>query len=176
MALVLVAFAVGLLILLRLSEPRRLGPAGAIDVSGLTLPEFKVDGWLNVTESLTADDLSGQIVLIDCWATWCGPCVVELPELIEFHERYADRGVTVVGLTDEPGGPQSAVAEFVGRRDGMDWPIAYGADRPMLELGVEYLPTYYLFDRKGRAVAAANRVAHVEEELVRLLAREKSAP
>ena len=57
-----------------------------------------VEGWVNGSP-LTDADLKGKVVLLDFWAIWCGPCVSTFPHLIEWHEKYADKGLVMIGLT-----------------------------------------------------------------------------
>jgi len=54
--------------------------------------------WLNGA-ALSAEDLKGKVVLLDFWAVWCGPCIATFPHLREWHERFADKGLVIVGVT-----------------------------------------------------------------------------
>lgn len=56
------------------------------------------DGWAN-GEALSDDDLKGKVVLLDFWAVWCGPCIATFPHLIEWNEKYADKGLVIIGAT-----------------------------------------------------------------------------
>ncbi len=97
--LALLVAAAAILIALQRARPR--ASAGAY--VGLPLPPLDAGGWLNTKKPLTASDLRGKVVLVDFWASDCGPCLRSLPDLIEFNKRYHDRGVEIVGLSPENG-------------------------------------------------------------------------
>jgi thiol-disulfide isomerase/thioredoxin len=60
---------------------------------------LKVEAWVNGSP-LTDDDLKGKVVLLDFWAVWCGPCIATFPHLREWNERYGDKGLVIIGLTN----------------------------------------------------------------------------
>lgn len=68
---------------------------------GGTAPEVKVEDWLN-SQPLALSQLTKKMVVIEFWATWCPPCRKSIPEIIELNEKYKDKGVVIMGLTDEP--------------------------------------------------------------------------
>lgn len=136
--------------LLYVVQARRAGPPQT--GLGQPLPPLLVAGWLNTDQPPTLDDLRGQVVLVDCWASWCGPCVRHMPELVDLYEQFRDQGLIVIGLTPERGEELVHVRAFVTRTQGLGWPIAYGADIPLDTMGIEGFPTYTLFDRSGRSV------------------------
>ena len=60
---------------------------------------LEVDAWVN-GEALTDAELKGKVVLLDFWAVWCGPCIATFPHLREWHEKYSDKGLVIIGLTN----------------------------------------------------------------------------
>lgn len=59
---------------------------------------LNVETWVN-GDPIATDELKGKVVLLDFWAIWCGPCIVTFPHLREWHEKYSDKGLVIVGLT-----------------------------------------------------------------------------
>jgi thiol-disulfide isomerase/thioredoxin len=62
----------------------------------------QIQGWVN-GEPLKEEDLKGKVVLLDFWAVWCGPCISTFPHLTEWNEKYKDKGLVIVGITDYEG-------------------------------------------------------------------------
>ena len=94
-------------------------------------------------------DYKGKVVLLNFWATWCGPCKVEIPWFIEFEKTYKDRGFATLGISmDEDG--WKAVKPFVSQK-AINYPIMIGDDRVAgLYGGIDSLPSTFLIDREGR--------------------------
>lgn len=89
-----------------------------------------------------------KVMLVNFWATWCPPCRAETPELVRIHERYANQGVSVVGITlDED--PSTLVPQFI-RQFKVSYPVLLPGPEFSLARNVESLPTTLLIDRKGR--------------------------
>jgi thiol-disulfide isomerase/thioredoxin len=99
--------------------------------------------------SVTLADYKGKVVLLNFWATWCGPCKIEIPWFIEFEQQYKDRGFAVLGVAmDEEG--WDIVRPYITEKR-VNYRILMGNDQvAQLYGGVESLPTTFLLDREGR--------------------------
>ena len=105
-------------------------------------------------------DHQGQVVLINYWATWCGPCRMELPGLAKVAREDEPLGLAVVGV-DLDRGDQSVIEPFVDRYH-IPYPIAVPATMSQIEAGLEGVPTTILVDRTGHV--AKTYVGAVREE------------
>ena len=94
-------------------------------------------------------DYRGKVVLVDFWATWCGPCRRALPHLKSLHARYGKKGFVILGLSVDHQGA-GVVRDFV-KKHGVTWPNVL-ADDAVLEAydDVNVIPTAFLIDRSGR--------------------------
>jgi peroxiredoxin len=94
-------------------------------------------------------DYHGKVVLLNFWATWCGPCTLEIPWFIEFEREYKTQGLAVVGVSmDEDG--WKAIKPYVDAHK-MNYRVLLGDDSvSQLYGGVDSLPTTFIIDRAGR--------------------------
>jgi peroxiredoxin len=94
-------------------------------------------------------DYRGKVVLLNFWATWCGPCGIEVPWFTEFEQRYKSRGFAVLGVSmDEDG--WSAVKPYLSERK-VNYRVLLGNDMiAQLYGGLDSLPTSFVIDRAGR--------------------------
>ena len=94
-------------------------------------------------------DYKGKVVLLDFWATWCGPCRLEIPWLKEFQTKFKDRGFEVLGISMDDDG-WASVKPFVTEL-GINYRIVIGDDATAQHYGgVDALPTTFVIDREGR--------------------------
>ena len=112
--------------------------------------------------------LRGRVVLVDFWASWCGPCRAMMPVLNRLSQRFGAQGLTVIGVTDE----SAAVAQRVGMQMGIRYTLASGPST-VTRYNVQSLPTLVAIDRGGRVREIAvgfEGPARLEALVARLLA------
>ncbi|MFT4589896.1 MAG: cytochrome c biogenesis protein CcmG/thiol:disulfide interchange protein DsbE [Limisphaerales bacterium] len=141
----------------------------AIDgMHGKPAPELKLKDWIN-SKALTNADLKGKIVLLDFWATWCGPCIRAVPHTNEMAEKYAKKGVVIIGVCAPRGGEKMAAT---AKQHNIKYAIALDIDgATMKAFKANSYPDYFIIDRKGnlRWGDIANRDA---EKAIELLLKE----
>lgn len=72
------------------------------EMIGKAAPAFDPMKWVN-GEAISQEELKGKVVLLDFWAVWCGPCIATFPELRKWHDEYSDKGLVIIGVTNEYG-------------------------------------------------------------------------
>ena len=113
--------------------------------------------------------MRGKVTLIDFWATWCGPCVAQFPDLKRLHADFGGKGFQIVGISLD--GDDRAAFEAWLKKNGADWPQIYdgkGWETPLAqEFGVRAIPFTVLLDREGRILAIDPEPDRVRELLAR---------
>ena len=137
-AVVLAGVALGQ-ILAEAPEPENALPVGP------AAPDFALDSPDGSVIRLS--DNKDRVVLINFWATWCVPCLYELPHIQKLYERYRNRGLTVLAISSDF--DRARVAPFV-RKNGYTFPVLFADPGVQSDYDVRSIPTTYLVDRKGR--------------------------
>ncbi len=94
----------------------------------------------------------GKTVLLNIWATWCGPCLKEIPDLKEIHEQYKDKDVVVLGVLLDSESPEAA-KPIVEEQLKITYPTWYGDDAFAKQFGVQAFPTTVIIDKNGNVVS-----------------------
>ena len=113
-------------------------------------PEFALKD--SSGKTVTVKDYRGKVLLLDFWATWCHGCQQEIPWFSEFQQKYAPKGLAVVGVSmDEEG--WKAVEPFI-RSENVPYRIVLGDHGMARKYGIENMPDTFLIDGEGRIAAA----------------------
>ena len=134
-------------------------PAGAASAPAVAIAKAKVSlptlgtapAWqlkdLN-GNVVSSEQFKGKVVVVDFWATWCGPCRQEIPGYVELAKKYAQQGLVIVGVSLDQAGPE--VVKAFGQRYGVSYPLVMGDDEVQAKFGgMDAIPTTFLIDRAG---------------------------
>jgi thiol-disulfide isomerase/thioredoxin len=133
---------------------------------GEAAPPFTADKLGGGT--LSMDELRGRVVLLDFWATWCPPCIKEMPILTRLAKEYEDRGLAFVAASrdDPPERAKVQVSLFVDKKVPELRPyVVFASDKMAAAYGVQALPMLFLIDRQGKIVDTLR--GYASEELLR---------
>ena len=109
-------------------------------------------------DAIKLSNFSGKVLLVNLWATWCGPCQVETPELVRLHKEYQARGVEFVGLsTEDPDASAQKVRDFMNRYQ-VGYHIGWATREVALTLmqGKTSIPQSFIITRDGRFMKRIN--------------------
>ncbi len=116
------------------------------EATGHEMPDFKLKE-AGSNDYHTLSDYRGQVVIIDVWRTWCGPCRKEIPHFVDLYNEYSDEGLTILGTSDEA---EEKVKRF-GEKKNVPYPLLLesSGDLPDVLQNVRAYPTTFIIDRKG---------------------------
>jgi len=126
------------------------------ELGGAAAPPFALEDLAGRSVDLV--DLAGKAVVLDFWATWCAPCIFQIPVLNAFHEQYGDR-VAVIGIAVDAGGRE--VVEPFAADHAIEYPILLGDEGLAQRYGASGFPTLFVLTPEGRIDSA--HIGLVEE-------------
>ena len=165
----IVGFALLAGVVVLLAYPGRQG-SNQLLPEGMPLPPLMAKGWINTDIPVTSERLQGKVVVVDCWATWCPMCLVEMPKLAKLYAKYQPLGVEFLGLTAELEQDLPIIEKCISKIEGFDWPVGYGTMPMQDALGIQVLPTVIVFGPGGTAVWSSTNLHGIEMALDQALA------
>ncbi len=113
-------------------------------------------------KEVTLASLKGRVVLLDFWATWCGPCKQAMPSIQKLHEKYKDKPVTIIGVNCWEKSDKLAI-DYMAKKD-FTYTLLLKGDDLAKAYGVSGIPTFILIDTEGKVLHAASGFSDGEEE------------
>lgn len=132
------------------AENQALKALGGLEVKeAIEAPDFTIqtpDG-----KALHLKDYQGKAILLNFWATWCGPCAKELPKMAKLYEQYKEKGFVLIGVSLDFGGPE-VVKAFLEEHQ-LNFPVGIDTEKEATKAyGVRGLPTSYFINPQGKVV------------------------
>jgi peroxiredoxin len=154
----------------QLAQARAMETARAALKPGNVFPDFSVTD--TAGKPLSLSQYKGKVVLIDFWATWCPPCVEEIPHVVAAYAKYHDKGFEVIGISLDR--EKDALLKYIVKNK-MPWPQYYDADKPGASLadkyGIEAIPTTFLIGKDGKIITTDLRGDDLDGQLAKLLGK-----
>jgi len=128
---------------------------------------------------MTSEDLKGKVAVVDLWATWCAPCVEEIPIYNRLYDAFKDRNVAIVGIAVESPLPDIPLKV---RQLGIKYPVLIGNDDALLAFGrIQAFPTIVVLSKEGKIYkhyvgAVLNKEEKIKQDIEHLLAEDPRYP
>ena len=137
---------------------------------GTTFPDFNEKDLAG--KPLSIANAKGKVVLVDFWATWCGPCRAELPNVLAAYRKYHDQGFEIIGISLDQ--DQAKLAEFT-KSMYMTWPQFFDGkgwqNKLAVKYGIESIPATFLLDGEGKIIGKDLRGEELLAAVARTLAK-----
>ena len=162
---------IALLIFLNFLRPSRLSKRSAVDLLGRPAPDFELKDLSGKTVHLS--DFRGKAVVLDFWATWCPPCLREIPIFVEMQREYGPQGLEIVGIAMDDDATPASIGSFAQRQQ-INYTVLLGRESVADAYGgIDALPTTFYIDRYGRVVERAFGAgvrSEIEDKVKKVLA------
>ena len=138
---------------------------------GKTAPEINAASWYNTdAKSVSLADLKGKVTVVEYWATWCPPCRKSIPHLNKLHKKYKDKGVVIIGLSNEK---DDTVKKFVKKQD-MKYIVGAGSSSGKA-YGVRGIPSAFIVGADGTLLWQGHPMNGLDAALEKALNANKPA-
>lgn len=152
LVILVVALVIALMLVVGLRFARRPQQSQVSQMKSDVAPDFALQSLDGKTVHLS--DYRGRAVLLNFWATWCGPCKIEMPWFVELQKQYGPVGLQIVGVAMDDASPKE-IADFA-KEMGVNYPVLIGKEAVGDEYGgVQFLPESFYIDRNGKILDKA---------------------
>ncbi|PYS47458.1 MAG: hypothetical protein DMG13_27940 [Acidobacteria bacterium] len=156
------------------SNPAGIKSGDAVSQPKGPAPEFELEKVAG--GQLKADEIKGKVTIVDFWATWCQPCIAEIPNFNKIHEKWADKGVQMLGITVESG----SLEDIRPKVDelGLKYPVVVGNDKVVEGFGgLIGFPTTFIVSKDWKIYKkylgmTPHKRELIEKDIEKLLAEE----
>jgi len=148
---ILLALAISLAICACNNKSDKPAADSSVEV-GSSAPDFTLK---DITgKNTTLSSYKGKLVLLEFWATWCPPCKASIPDMVELHKKYQEKGFTVLGVSiDTDSDAAAKVAQF-SSSNGITYPVLIADEAMPLTYNVMSVPTSFLISRDGIVISS----------------------
>jgi thiol-disulfide isomerase/thioredoxin len=171
LVIVAVAAVIAVMLVVGFRSARHRQNPPADQMKGGLAPDFTLQSLEGQTVRLS--DYRGKAVLLNFWATWCGPCKIEMPWFVELQKQYGPAGLQILGVVTMDDSSPGDVAKFA-KELGVNYPVLMGKEAVEDAYGgVEYLPESFYIDRNGKVldkVFGLKGRAEIEDSVKKILA------
>jgi thiol-disulfide isomerase/thioredoxin len=170
LVIIVVAVVIALMLVIGLRLARRRQTSAMPQLKSDIAPDFALQSLDGKTVHLS--DFRGKAVLLNFWATWCGPCKIEMPWFVELQKEYASEGLQIVGIAMDDASPKE-IADFA-KEMGVNYPVLIGKEAVGDEYGgVQFLPESFYIDRNGKVLDKAFGLkgrGEIEDDIKKIVA------
>lgn len=138
---------------------------------GDTAPPIKAEGWVN-GDPTGGEDLKGRVIVVDAWATWCGPCRQQAPHIVEMYQKFKDQNVLFIGLTTDDVEMLPQIQQWL-KETGITWPNGYGAFESLNAFKAYTIPQIWVIGKDGKVAwnVDSESTVSLEQGIERALAQ-----